>query len=79
VAKPGARVRLNHAENEAENENYTGFHQWNFTVEDGEFFIRGKDQVINVSRRLSAEAEIEARCVDKWVTVNLCKRTVMSP
>lgn len=39
VAKPGAPVLLEHAENEAEEERYLGLHQWNFLVEDDNFFV----------------------------------------
>lgn len=74
AAKVGGWVRLNHAENEAENEKYTGFHQWNFTVRDGDFIIWSKDQSINVSRELSGAADIKASCADHWTIITLHKR-----
>jgi hypothetical protein len=73
VAKTGASIRLNHAENEAENEDYIGFHQWNFTVVDGEFLIRDQNQEINVTRALSDQAIVNATCANKWVSVTLQK------
>jgi SAM-dependent methyltransferase len=73
VAKPGASIRLNHAENEAENERYTGFHQWNFTVVEGDFVIRGQNQEINVTRALASRARVIATCANQWVGVTLQK------
>lgn len=73
VAKVGAHVRLNHAENEAENENYTGFHQWNFTVINGDFIVRGKAETINVTAKLRDIAKVTSQCASKWVTIDLQK------
>jgi hypothetical protein len=73
LAKIGANVRLGHAENEAENENYSGFHQWNFTVAQGNFIIRGKEQTFNVTELLASVAKVDSQLENKWVTVNLCK------
>jgi SAM-dependent methyltransferase len=79
VAKIGAKVSLNHAENEAENEKYVGFHQWNFTVEGGEFIIRGRGQTFNISEMVSPVAKTEAVLDKKWVTVTLEKTKDLTP
>jgi hypothetical protein len=73
VAKIGATVSLNHAENEGENENYTGFHQWNFTVEKGDFIIRGRGQVLNITEMVKPVAEVKSHLENKWVTIHLRK------
>lgn len=39
ITKIGGKVILRHSNNEAEHEKYRGFHQWNLTIEDGEFII----------------------------------------
>jgi hypothetical protein len=78
VAKVGGLVRMGHGENEAEKEKYTGFHQWNFTVRDGDFIIWSKDQSVNVSRELRTAADVQSSCVNNWVTVTLHKRTPFS-
>lgn len=39
VCKIGGKVILQHAKNEAENENYSGFHQWNLCIENSEFIV----------------------------------------
>lgn len=78
VAKVGGWVRMGHGENEAEKEKYTGFHQWNFTVKDGDFIIWSKDHSVNVSRELRAAADVQSSCVNSWVTVTMHKRTPFS-
>ncbi|HEY3856761.1 MAG TPA: flagellar assembly protein FliW [Verrucomicrobiae bacterium] len=73
VAKIGAYVCLNHEQNEAENQKYSGFHQWNFTVENGHFIIRGKSQTFNVTQLLTSFAVAESRLANKNVNVRLRK------
>jgi len=69
VAKIGAPVHLGHAENEGENEGYTGFHQWNFSAVDGKFIIRGKNETLNLSDLVRPFAVTEASVANKWVNV----------
>jgi len=73
VARIGATVLLSHEENEAEHERYTGFHQWNFTVENGNFIIRGKGQTFNVTELLGSVAALDSHLENGWVTVHLRK------
>lgn len=55
----GGRVVLRHHENEAENENYEGFHQWNLTLRDGAFVIWRRGEELNVSRLVQGVADVE--------------------
>jgi len=73
VAKIGATVSLNHAENEGANENYAGFHQWDFTVENGNFIIRGREQTINVTQLVSPVAKVESHLESRWVSIRMKK------
>lgn len=42
VVKKNCCVYMIHRPNEAINENYRGFHQWNFSISDGDFLIGSK-------------------------------------
>ena len=63
VTRIGGKVVLRHSDNEAENENYKGFHQWNLTVDGGKFIIWNKDKKIIVNEYLNEIADIE--CVQR--------------
>lgn len=58
LAKPGGYVLLNHAQNEALNEGYTGLHQWNFFERAGRFVIWNAAQSIDVSERLGSGCDV---------------------
>lgn len=58
VLKVNGTLRLVYAENEAEHEHYQGFHQWNFTEENGEFIIWNRDININISDALRNIADV---------------------
>jgi SAM-dependent methyltransferase len=73
VVRPGGWVVMDHAENEAEREGYRGLHQWNFTVSDGEFLIRGRPGVTNVTRHLAPRAAVLSYVTDGWVQVHIRK------
>lgn len=74
VTKIGGKVILRHTNNEGENENYKGFHQWNLTVENQRFYIWEKnghsiyiDQVFkDVATIESAEPTEEKIFDDVW-------------
>lgn len=55
VLKKGGKVLLLHEVNEAENEGYSGFHQWNFYQYNGDFMISGKDESFNITQLLGDE------------------------
>lgn len=75
LVKPGRYVALRHGENEAEAENYLGFHQWNFTIRDGSFVIFGKTETHNMSEKLAAIATVESyRDKDNVIVVSIRKK-----
>jgi SAM-dependent methyltransferase len=53
VVKENCYVLLLHRPNEAEQENWRGLHQWNFSTEDGDFFISSKNEKTNFSKKYS--------------------------
>lgn len=59
VCKIGGIVVLRHHENEADNENYEGFHQWNLSLHNSEdsFVIWRKDERIDVCKAFETYAE----------------------
>lgn len=51
VVKHNSYILLEHAINEAEKEDYSGFHQWNFSVdENSNFIISSKGQRLNINK-----------------------------
>lgn len=73
VVKPECYVVLSHAENEAEARNYRGLHQWNFTVEHGNFMMKSASQCVNVSQAVQHAARVECRAENGWVEVVMRK------
>ena len=61
VAKESCYVLLLHRPNEAEQENWRGLHQWNFSSENGDFIISSKNYKINFSRKYSNLCKVECR------------------
>ena len=53
VVKPGCHALLEHAQNEAEEENYMGMHQWNLSVDDGRFYVWRPGTRIDVAEALA--------------------------
>jgi len=74
VSRSTGMVLLGHRRNEAEFENYSGFHQWNFDLRDGEFVIWNKGQQISVTDRLREFACCDARLQDEFLMVRLRKK-----
>lgn len=59
VSKPGGFVLLRHARNEAENECYSGLHQWNLDASpDGDFIIWNKHSSVNVTQNLAGQVHV---------------------
>ncbi len=73
VTKQGDWVVLSHAENEAENENYTGIHQWNLTTDGTDFMVWGRGQIINVSTDLIGKATVQCQLANRWLSVHIYK------
>lgn len=55
--KKGRVLYLNHFRNEAENESYRGFHQFNITEKDGDLILWNKDAELNVTKLCEEFAE----------------------
>lgn len=77
VVKVGGEVVLEHLPNEAEAENYIGFHQWNFDIVDGRFVIWNGTQRIDVAAALAGYAVVEATR-GAWVNV-IIRKTAEGP
>ncbi len=75
VAKPGGRIALEHATNEAEQGHYDGLHQWNFEGSSGNFIIWNKTQRIDASELFAPYADIEVDTSrDRWISVRMRKK-----
>lgn len=76
VCKIEGKIILQHARNEAENENYVGFHQWNLCGHGGDFIIWRKGIAYNVSKMLEKYAGIivEDMPNENWLTVIIRKK-----
>jgi SAM-dependent methyltransferase len=75
VAKVGGAIVLKHFRNEAEKEQYGGFHQFNLDVEDGSFVIWNKALHISVADHLPIKAEIVALRQEDTIVVVIYKRS----
>lgn len=64
VLKKGGVLYLNHFRNEAQNEGYRGFHQFNISEEDGNLLLWNKDISINVTERLRDFATVVTTVTD---------------
>jgi len=59
ILKTGGVLYLNHHHNEAERENYRGFHQYNITDKDGNLIIWNRETRLNITERLRGFATVE--------------------
>ena len=76
VVKKGCYVLMEHRENEAINENYRGFHQWNFSLaEDGNFLISSKKTKVNFSKKYKeiCNVDCELDTVEDWLITRIIK------
>ena len=60
----GGVLYLNHHPNEAEYENYRGFHQFNICIENDELIIWNRDQRFNVNDIIKDFARVETKIVE---------------
>jgi len=62
LVKPGGMVTMRHAKNEALNESYSGFHQWNLFQENGIFYVWGRKrcEAVNVNEIVPSDWDIRA-------------------
>ena len=70
VTKPGGFIITTHAANEALNENWHGFHQWNFHIDGRDFKISSQTQTFSVTEAITGAANIIELSPDNasWVT-----------
>lgn len=71
VLKENRFIFLSHSSNEAERENYAGFHQWNFCREGEKFIIWNKGARIDVNEALRGQAEVTISGDQLWNTVEI--------
>lgn len=70
----GGVLYLRHFRNEAETENYRGFHQYNISIENDEMIIWNKESKTNIHRLLEDFAEITTSTHDKEVIAVITKK-----
>jgi SAM-dependent methyltransferase len=75
IVKVGGTVMLRHNRNEAETENYGGFHQFNLDVRDGIFVIWNRSVHMVVADCLPVEADIGTEFQDGQAVVYLRKQS----
>lgn len=78
VTQPGGLVYMHHAVNEAKQQQYEGFHQWNLYTQDDAFFVSDQAHTINVTQALAEVAEVRNVLYDGgiWMTNLLWKHPV---
>lgn len=80
VVKSGRYVLLEHRPNEAENENYSGLHQWNFSLSaNGDFLISSKCEKVNMTEKYAELCTITCEIVNEgkdgdWLITRIQKR-----
>lgn len=80
VVKSGQYVLLEHRQNEAENENYSGLHQWNFSLSaNGDFLISSKFDKVNKTKKYAELCTITCEIVNEgvdgdWLITRIQKR-----
>jgi SAM-dependent methyltransferase len=80
LVRPGGLVVLRHYRAEGETELYSGLHQWNFEIQDGDFLVWSRWARHNVTRILRREVELECWYEGgsdhaDWVVCVMTKRT----
>lgn len=76
VVKKGSYIYMIHRPNEATNENYRGFHQWNFSNNGNEFLIGSKKNEVNFSKKYEHLIESKAILdeVNNWLITEFRKK-----
>jgi SAM-dependent methyltransferase len=75
VCKTGGFILLRHAHNEAENEGYAGFHQWNMTTDNGEFVIWNRSERIVVDDVIGDAGQVRIELEDGYCIVSIRKKS----
>jgi len=66
ICKIGGKIILRHIENEAEKENYMGFHQWNLCVENNNFLIWRKEIKYCISKMFEKYIDVSFEKTDGY-------------
>lgn len=82
VAKVGSYVLLEHRPNEAENEDWQGLHQWNFSADsNGDFIIGSKHDEVNMTKKYASIGTITCEMLDhdpesdgEWLVTRILKK-----
>jgi len=74
VTKKNCFAVLDHLEKEGEHQRYSGLHQWNFAIAEGEFLVKGAGVVTNVSRQLVHLGDFRCFLSKGWVKVRIRKK-----
>lgn len=74
VVNENCYVILEHENNEAENESYSGLHQWNIKIEDGNFTIWNKSTLYNVTEHYKNLADITCTANETHNFISIRKR-----
>lgn len=75
VLSIGGCLYLNHHPNEAEAENYKGFHKFNICIDNNQCIIWNKNERIVVDDIISKFATIETKTLDNGFIVSIIKKT----
>ncbi|HEY3716634.1 MAG TPA: methyltransferase domain-containing protein [Jatrophihabitantaceae bacterium] len=75
VVRPGGIVLLQHYPNEAENEAYSGLHQWNFDWIDGDCVLWRPGKSWQLGKEFAGQATVSGSKADGVVTTVITKAT----
>ncbi len=73
VVKVNGTVVLRHSTNEAEREQYKGFHQHNFDCREGKFVIWNKEGVTVIDEALPVRSNLQTRCENEHIETLITK------
>lgn len=71
VARPGCFVVLSHFPEEGTHAGFVGMHQWDFTIEDGEFVMRGRRGAIRPAHELAALGSFACSFDGRFIRVHI--------
>ncbi len=74
ILRRGCYIFMAHNTNEAEKENYVGFHQWNFCQADNQFVIWNEKTRISINDILTEHAEVNIFDHLNWNVVEIRKK-----
>jgi SAM-dependent methyltransferase len=75
VVRPGCYVVLNHFPEEGRHANYDGMHHWDFSLDGGEFVMRGFGRSIRPAAELAQLGTFECSFDGRFIRVHIRKRS----